>query len=302
MSHGPGAGSVDGLPVAFAPPNSVTGNIRTMTMQAEHDESWRKELRAARRALKVTIPEVARAASLSIETVRGYENGRRTPTREHLIHVLQAINLPFMESNAILNAAGFAALRTRFPEDDFPEYFFVRGELDAAVERVPWPEFVAGDLLEVVAANRAAEAIWGIDFQHEKRTRTRAQLNLLSVASDHHFADRVGNWDEIVEFMASLYKGVPSGETLDRPSTFFNDVLAEFAKGTRRSWRRWGTSGRRPSRCRRRCGSGTGSTGSTRSSGRCGSSASSARAASRTHSRSTTGTRSMRRRGGCWSR
>lgn len=200
-------------------------------MRAEHDESWRKELRAARRALKVTIPEVARAASLSIETVRGYENGRRTPTREHLIHVLQAINLPFMESNAILNAAGFAALRTRFPEDDFPEYFFVRGELDAAVERVPWPEFVAGDLLEVVAANRAAEAIWGIDFQHEKRTRTRAQLNLLSVASDHHFADRVGNWDEIVEFMASLYKGVPSGETLDRPSTFFNDVLAEFAKG-----------------------------------------------------------------------
>lgn len=194
-------------------------------------ENWRKHLRASRRALKVNLKDLARATGLSYDTLRDYESGRRNPTRDNLIRVLHAIQIPSLESNEILNAAGFAGQRTRFPEDEFPSYYFTRNELDTAVERVPWPEFVVGDYIEVVAANSAAQAIWGIDFAHEKSVRTRAQMNLLSVASDHHFADRVGNWDEMIGTLASVFKGPGRPESIDNPSPYFSEVLAEFAKG-----------------------------------------------------------------------
>ena len=56
-------------------------------------------------------------------------------------------------------------------------------------------------------------------------------MNLLSVASDHHFADRVGNWDELIGTIAAMYKGPERPESLEAPSAFFSEVLAEFAKG-----------------------------------------------------------------------
>ena len=34
----------------------------------------------------------------------------------------------------------------------------------------------------------------------------RAQMNVLSVASDNHFADRVENWEEVIGMMVSIAK------------------------------------------------------------------------------------------------
>ena len=96
---------------------------------------------------------------------------------------------------------------------------------------MPWPEFVVGDYMEVLAANAAAQAVWGL-VEHERRTRTRAQMNLLSVASDHRFTDRLGNWDEIIHTMAAVLKGRPEqAESLEAPSTYLAEVLQEFANG-----------------------------------------------------------------------
>jgi transcriptional regulator with XRE-family HTH domain len=172
-------------------------------------EDWRPRLRRARRDLHINLKDVAAATGLSYETLRGYENGRRRPTRDNLIRVLDAMDVPYIEANEILNDAGFAGRRTRFPEDEFPSYYFSRNELASAVETVGWPQFVVGNLMEVCAANTAAQALWGVDFEYEQRTRTRAQMTLLSVASDHHFADRLGNWDEVLRTMAGLFKGRP---------------------------------------------------------------------------------------------
>lgn len=77
------------------------------------------------------------------------------------------------------------------------------------VETVPWPQFVVGDAVEVLAANEAAQAVWDVDLEYERSRRTRAQMNTLSVASDRHFADRVVNWEEVVGILAGVHKGRP---------------------------------------------------------------------------------------------
>jgi transcriptional regulator with XRE-family HTH domain len=196
------------------------------------EDDWRKTLRAIRRRMGQSLRETADLAGLSYEAVRGYENGRRNPRREHLLAVLRAMDARQVEVNEVLRLAGFAEIETLFPLAENPSYFFRPEELDAAVETVPWPQFVVSDAVEVLAANQAMQAVWDVDLEYERSWRTRAQMNTLSVASDRHFADRVVNWEEVVGVLAGVHKGRPyGGPSLDEPTPLLTEVLAEFAKG-----------------------------------------------------------------------
>ena len=176
--------------------------------------------------------EGADGAGLSQESIRAYETGRRHPTRDRLAAILQALGATTYEANEVLEAAGFSTPSTMFPVDEYPDYFFSIDELQAEVELVEWPEFVLNNANEVVAANSCAEALWGIDFAHERSTRTRAQLNLLSIASQQRFADRIVNWDECVATLAAVFKSRPMNPaSLDEPDPYFSEVLQEFADG-----------------------------------------------------------------------
>jgi transcriptional regulator with XRE-family HTH domain len=195
-------------------------------------DEWRASLRAARRRQGLSLLEVAERAGLSHETIRGYENGRRRPRRDHLLAVLNAIEVGQHEVNDVLRQAGFAEIETLFPIEENPSFYFRVDELDAAVETVPWPQFVSSDTVEVLAANRAMQAVWDVDFAYERSWRTRPQMNMLSVASDHHFADRVVNWEEVISVLAGIHKGWPRGAAaLDDPAPLLGQVLAEFARG-----------------------------------------------------------------------
>ena len=193
-------------------------------------DPWRDTLRDARRRIGLSQIGLARLAGLSAETVRAYENARRMPRREHLITLLRALDAPLDVANDILEGAGFAPEPTLFPLDEFPDFFFTIDELQTEVERVPWIEFVVNEQIELVAANTAAQAVWDVDFRHERHARSAAQMNLLSVASDRKFAERVTNWDECVATMIAVAKGRPERpHSMEAPNTYFEEVLKEFA-------------------------------------------------------------------------
>jgi transcriptional regulator with XRE-family HTH domain len=197
------------------------------------DSVWRRKLRDVRQRLGLSQREVAERAGLSPESIRAYETGRRRPTRERLAAILQALDATVYDASEILEGAGFSTPSSAFPDGEYPNYyFFTMDEVQAEVELVGWPEFVTGGANDVVAANAAAQALWGIDFAREHATRPRAQLNLLSVASQHRFADRVVNWDECVAVMAAVFKGRPvNPASLDEPDPYFSEVLQAFADG-----------------------------------------------------------------------
>ena len=93
-------------------------------------------------------------------------------------------------------------------------------------QRVPWPAFVANDSFEVVAANRGACTLWGVDFQIERLRRDGVSRNLLAVASEFDFPKRIENWDEILELLASMYKGRPAGpDDIEAPSPYLSEVV-----------------------------------------------------------------------------
>jgi transcriptional regulator with XRE-family HTH domain len=195
-------------------------------------KAWREALRAAREELGLSRAELARRAGMAASTIKSCELGTRHPSRAHLVALIEALHLSRAEANDVLSAAGYAIDATLFPGERYPAYFYAVDELPEVVERVPWPEFVTNDNFELVAANSAASALWGISFQRESAAASRSQRNLLSVASDRRFADRIINWDEVAQVLASVAKARPRGaETIDAPNPYFNEVLTEFARG-----------------------------------------------------------------------
>jgi transcriptional regulator with XRE-family HTH domain len=217
-------------------------------------EQWRSLLRQNRKRLGLSQSRVGYLCGLSPETVRKYENGARNPSRQHLSRILETLQVPQAEAKAILQGAGFSAPEL-FPLDRYPNYYFSRAELQEYVDGTPWPQFVLNNFSEVVAANRLAQALWGVDLAVESRKRRRAQLNLLAIAAEQRFAERVRNWDECLATLVAVFKGLPQGsESLDKPGPYFQEVLAHFASGDPEFLSRlmdvWSVTPAREAKCR----------------------------------------------------
>jgi transcriptional regulator with XRE-family HTH domain len=194
--------------------------------------SWHAQLRNERGRVGLSRPSLAELVGVPVDTLRRWEDGSRRPPERRLRQLLDVLKVTGGAANAILAGAGYRVDPTLFPNWQYPNYFFDAAELEKVVENVPWPEFVLDNNIEVVAANAAVQAVWGIDFAAERAKRTRAQMSLLSVASDLRFADRLLNWDECLGVISGVFKGQPrSPESLDEPSPYFDAVLAEFADG-----------------------------------------------------------------------
>lgn len=195
------------------------------------EPGWRALLRAERHRLGLTQVELAERAGIAPETLRKYESGGRTPTRASIDRLLAALQVPYVTVREVLRELGFAAAETlRTPESD-PDYQFTIPQLRVFVEETPWPQFAVNNLLEIVAANSAAQALWGIDLPAEFARRSRAELNFLAIAAERRFSERIGNWSDMMARLVSVLKAIPESATiLDDPGSLFGEVFAVFAQ------------------------------------------------------------------------
>ena len=192
-------------------------------------ESWQDSLKTARERQGLSRAELAARASLSVDTVRAYEQGRRSPTNASLTAILDALKLDRTEANNIRLALGYAPDRRDFGTPSIADQFTVQ-ELEQELERLPWPAFAANELMEIVAANQPAQALWGVDLSSEYLETT--ERNLLRVASTPRFADRCLNWEEVVGVMVGMWKGHHRGaESLEKPSPYFDQLINDFMAG-----------------------------------------------------------------------
>ncbi len=202
-------------------------------------DAWRSILRNTRIRLGITQVQLATKVGLSPETIRGYETRSNHPSRRRLEAIIVALKIPGSLANRVRESAGYAIVRTVHQGLYEQHRYYTQDELETTVETVPWPEFVVDDAVEVVAANGAVQAVWHVDFAHERKVRTRAQMNLLAVASDNNIGDRVKNWDELVAVLVSMFKANksmfdperPAPESLDEPTPYFEEVIQQFTSG-----------------------------------------------------------------------
>ncbi len=187
-------------------------------------------LREERLRLHLTQQQLAAAAHLSTETIHKYERGTRTPGREGLFRILEALQVPQVRAREILGDAGFAPIERLFAQSANPDYFFTLAQAAAYVETVPWPRFVVNNVMEIVVANRAARLLWDVDFETEYAARSRPQLHFLALMVEPRFASRIVNFDECLATVVAILKGVPrGGAALENPGPWVQSVLGQFA-------------------------------------------------------------------------
>lgn len=216
-------------------------------------DRWRVALASARKRLGMSRAELAARAAVSEATVRGYEDGRRHPRQESLEAILRALRLERVESNPIREGAGFAPVHSLFEYE--ANYFFSPGpRLDAEVERVSWPQFVSNDNFEFVAANSAAEAVWGVDFKAERARRAPHEMNVLHVATEFGFPELVENWDDVIQMVVRGFLEPPLRDDVNAPSPYLSKSLEPFFGDGReyvdRLLSAWETVEREPARVR----------------------------------------------------
>ena len=201
-------------------------------------DDWRIALLEARRNAGVGRKKLAELAGVSVETIRGYEIGRRHPRHESLESILTALALPRAEANVIREGAGFAPARPAF--GGAPGYYYGIEELAAQAERAQWPEFITNDGFELVVANRSLCALWGIRSLEKARARRGATgMSIFGVLDAHDLVRCVSNWDEMVEVTAGFIKGRPAAPPGEAEQVLYRALFGEpFASRDARFHRR----------------------------------------------------------------
>ncbi len=112
-----------------------------------------KDWRAARRMSQL---ELATVADVSQRHLSFLETGRSKPSREMVIHLAIALNVPLRERNAMLAAAGYAAEYSETPLSE-PALDQVRSILETVLRsHEPFPAIVVDRGWDVLMANEAA--------------------------------------------------------------------------------------------------------------------------------------------------
>ncbi len=192
---------------------------------------WHTALSQARAAEHLSQEDLALAAGVSLGTVKSYEQGRRHPSRAGLIAVLDALKLDRRQRNEILAAAGYVPDGPWIGPQN-PDYLFSLDEAKAYIDERRWPAAVMNELMEVMAANRLLQAVWGVDLDHE--LNSPIERNILSVVSLPRFKDQLLNWNEVVAAGIAVFKGHYLGNEAADPSEwskYFSAVMQHFAAG-----------------------------------------------------------------------
>jgi transcriptional regulator with XRE-family HTH domain len=193
-------------------------------------EAWSTMLRDARLATGLSRAGLSERCGISAQTIKSYELGLRHPSRELLTVLLDELKTDRLFRNQILAGAGFA------PDGDQlgprnPDYAF---SLDEAKERIAacaWPACVMTELMDVLDANALARQVWDVDLATE--FTGPLERNMMTVATEPRFADRVINWEEMLSVGIARWKGHHRGpeDLSEGASAYFAAVMQRLFAG-----------------------------------------------------------------------
>jgi len=158
-----------------------------------------RQWRAARRMSQL---DLALCADVSSRHVSFMETGKSRPSREMVLHLSGALEVPLRERNALLQAAGYAPV---YRETDLaaPEMASVREALALLLEQhQPLPAVATDRHWDVVMANgpylAALAAVVGGDLGRPLEVLAPPRPNVLRLLfAGDGFRSQVLNWEEV---------------------------------------------------------------------------------------------------------
>jgi transcriptional regulator with XRE-family HTH domain len=184
-----------------------------MTSMAAEVSAFGEHLRYWRRVRSMSQLDLAAAAATTPRYMSFLETGRSQPSREMVLRLAAALDVPLRDRNGLLGAAGFAAI---YPERDLDDAAMVRvsAALDQMLERhEPYPAVVMDRRWDVVRVNSGAARLFaGLcapDPMPEPANVLRMMLEPGPVRS------AVANWHEVAPALLERARREAVGGVID---------------------------------------------------------------------------------------
>lgn len=164
--------------------------------------------------------QLAARAGISARHLSFVENGRSQPSREVVLALAGALDVPLRERNTLLSAAGFAAAY-RASAHDGDELVHLRRALDHLLaQQEPYGAVVVDGRWDVLRMNRGAQRL----FQHFPPTTpdgvAAAQNLVLAIVHPGALQPYLVNWEDVAgPVVARLHRELaarPADEALQR--------------------------------------------------------------------------------------
>ncbi len=145
-------------------------------------KQWRKVRRFSQLDLSLE-------AELSARHLSFLESGRSKPSREMVLRLTDALQLPRPAANQALNAAGFAPVYPSLP-DDAPELAPVNQAIDNMLDKHdPYPGIAVDRYWNVVKSNQGAQMLLAV-------AGSEGPVNMMDVLINSAELDLLENWEE----------------------------------------------------------------------------------------------------------
>lgn len=197
--------------------------IATLTAPLSHSPigALLREWRAARHLSQL---DLALETGISTRHLSCVETGKARASRDTVSRLADALGMPLRERNALLHAAGFAAMHPERPLAA-PALDRVRQAVDLILaHQEPYPAFVISRHWDVLATNAAAVRVG----QMLMEGRPGRHLNLLHQIFDPgDFRPVIANWHEVAaRFIRHLHDDLAANPTDRRTQQLLDEMFA----------------------------------------------------------------------------
>jgi transcriptional regulator with XRE-family HTH domain len=186
------------------------------------------QLRAWRMARRVSQEQLAARAGVSSRHLSFVENGRSSPSRDLVLALAGALDVPLRDRNALLTAAGFAAAYRASPLDG-EELSYLRRAIDHVMrQQEPYGAVVVDGGWNIVEMNKGAATLFR-RFPPTSAAGFEAARNLL-LGTVHADAMRpyIVNWHDVAgHLVVRLHREIAMRPEDDRLRRLLAAVLAQ---------------------------------------------------------------------------
>ncbi len=188
-------------------------------------------LKAWRGARKLSQLDLALEAGVSQRHLSFLESGRAQPSRDMVLQLCDALDVPLRERNTLLEGAGFAALY-RERRLDSAEMNAVRQALEISLKHhEPFPAIVVNLDWNLVLRNQPAEKFLGLLGPPEKvwaRVDPSGEFNVMRMTlHPQGMQPLLRNWEQVVNLILSrLQREVAAAPASHKLRTLYKEVSA----------------------------------------------------------------------------
>lgn len=148
---------------------------------------------------------LALQADVSSKHISFLENGRAQPSRDMVILLSTAMEIPFVERNALLNAAGFSDLYTCMSLHQ-PQMAPVKQALNFMLtQHEPFPAFVIDEEWNILMTNNSSQRLLS-QIQHLQPNFPKTTNLMEMTFSPNGFRQFINNWEDIAAFLLQRIK------------------------------------------------------------------------------------------------